>query len=48
MGQRAYADLFTAYASFEKVFYPALIGLQVAMSVLAPQGWMGAIIASAA
>lgn len=38
-------DLFTGYTSFEKVFFTALIALQVVVSFVSFEGWLSAITA---
>lgn len=41
----AATDLFTGYTSFEKIFFAALIALQVAVSLFHFEGWLSAITA---
>lgn len=43
--QRIFTDLFAGYTPFEKVFYPALIGLQLVIAFIYPDSPMGTIAA---
>lgn len=47
LAKATYTDLFTGYSSFEKVFFPALILLQVVVSTVAFEGWLSFITAFA-
>ncbi|QNV37541.1 nicotinamide riboside transporter PnuC [Rothia terrae] len=43
--RKVYEDLFVGYTPFEKIFYPAIILLQVIFAVVYPQGIIGSIVA---
>ncbi|WP_421084648.1 nicotinamide riboside transporter PnuC [Rothia nasimurium] len=47
LAKATYTDLFTGYSPFEKVFFPALILLQVVVSSVAFEGWLSFITAFA-
>lgn len=47
LAKATYTDLFTGYSPFEKVFFPALILLQVVVSTVAFEGWLSFITAFA-
>lgn len=47
LAKATYTDLFTGYTPFEKVFFPALILLQVVVSTVAFEGWLSFITAFA-
>lgn len=40
-----YADLFVGYTTFEKIFYPAIILLQVAVLIISPEDIVSSIVA---
>ena len=44
LAKATYTDLFTGYTPFEKVFFPALILLQVVVSTVAFEGWLSVIL----